>query len=211
MMKSSPSVESITGALREHGIFHLPGAGPDVLEEVLGWLGTVIHVTDVAVDPESRRLISSDEALDLHTDHHRADVIVWHCIEQSDEGGESVLLDAEAAYGRLTPEQQRLLEAVQLIEHRVFPEDEGTHPLVRSVDGRRKFYFALWMLDEPESEAQGEALNAFQAALAGVPRRLIKLQPGDLLGIDNGRMLHGRTAIGGNRQRLLRRYWVQTH
>lgn len=203
--------EAIREALRTEGFFHLSGVGPDVLDEVLGGIGTVLLVTDVAVDPESTRLVTSDEAIDLHTDHHRADVIVWHCVRQTDEGGESILLDVLPAYHRLTPEQQRVLRAIRLDEHAVFPEDEGTCPLVRLRDGAPRFYFASWLLDEPASALERDALGAFREALALHPPRILKLQPGDVLGIDNGRILHGRSAIGGNRQRLLRRYWVQTH
>jgi hypothetical protein len=202
---------AIQATIEEKGYCHLPSAGADALEDLLHDLGQVIQVTEVAVKQETARLVNSDQALDLHTDHHAADLIAWHCIEQSDAGGESVLLDAEAAYAQLTPGQQRTLGRIHLTEHKVFAGDPGTYPLVHERDGRRKFYYSFWLADENGSpEEEDESLGAFRQALDRTPREMIKLQADDILIIDNGRMLHGRTAIGGSKRRLLRRYWIAT-
>ena len=36
----------------------------------------------------------------------------------------------------------------------------------------------------------------------------LRLYPGESLLIDNGRMLHGRSALGGDKDRLLIRRWI---
>ena len=72
-----------------------------------------------------------------------------------------------------------------LTEHRVFPNDEGSHPLVSSCNGRRKFYYSFWLLSEPKDQSEQAALAAFRAALQRVPQHRIKLAPGDIL-VDGG-------------------------
>ncbi|HEV3050010.1 MAG TPA: TauD/TfdA family dioxygenase [Longimicrobium sp.] len=208
MQSTLTDIGTIREAVQEQGFYYMEGAPPEFLDEVLAGLGTVIQTTDVSVKGEGARLVTSDQALDVHTDHYRADLITWHCVEQSDEGGVTVLVDAEVAYSTLSAGDQRALERIMLTEHRVFPDDPGSHPLVSVRNGRRKFYYSFWLVAEPQQAEEREALAAFRAALAQTPRRQIRLRPGDILVIDNGRMLHGRTAIGGNKQRLLKRFWI---
>ena len=72
----------------------------DNFEEIVQDLGVIIQRTDVKADKTSKALVTSDKALDLHTDHHKADFIAWHCIEQSEIGGESIILDGLEIYTR---------------------------------------------------------------------------------------------------------------
>jgi hypothetical protein len=195
--------------LAEAGFSYLPESDQETATDAIAALGKVIQITDVSVNPESTRMVTSAQALDVHTDHYKADLIAWYCVQQCDEGGETILVDAEAAYASLPIMHQRALERVRLTEHKVFADDQESHALVEIQNGRRKFYYSFWLLTEPDTDEEREALNAFRTALDQVPRQRIKLQPGDVLVIDNGRMLHGRTAIEGNKQRLLKRYWVR--
>lgn len=201
-------VEAIRTALRDKGYCHLQGEPAEVLEEVLQGLGSVIQTTDVSVQGDGPRLVTSDRPLDVHTDHHAADLIAWYCVEQSDRGGETVLVDAQAAYETLPEDQRRALERIMLTEHKVFDSDPGSHPLVSWRGEERKFYYSFWLVSEPGTEEERTALAVFRSALERMPRQLIKLQPGDILVVDNGRILHGRTAIEGNKKRLLKRFWI---
>lgn len=139
MITTLPDIEVIRDAIRAQGFYHFQGAQPEVLDELLPALGLVIQTTDVTVKGDGARLVTSDQALDVHTDHYRADLIAWYCVEQSDEGGDTVLVDAEAAYSELAADHQRALERIILTEHKVFADDEGSHPLVSVRAGRRKF------------------------------------------------------------------------
>jgi alpha-ketoglutarate-dependent taurine dioxygenase len=60
------------------------------------------------------------------------------------------------------------------------------------------------------SHAEREAFDAFATALDRVDHRRFRIAPGDILAIDNTRMLHARTEITGSADRHLRRYWLST-
>lgn len=181
------------------------------VESFLKGLGEVIFETDVSVKPESKALVTSDKALDFHTDHHKADYILWYCVQQTDTGGESILLEADKAFVCLSPAQQAALSRIQLYEHQVFADDKPHHPLVEVIDGVRKYYYSFWLIGKNLPDDQKEAINTFQKAIRELSPITLKLQAGDILLIDNRRMLHGRKAIEGSKLRTLHRYWIRKH
>lgn len=191
------------------GYLLLGGVSPDQAERILASLGRTLFVTNVTVRA-GRALVTSDKALDLHTDHHRADLIAWHCIEQTDRGGETILLDSYNIVDQMAPNDVTALRQVNLQEHKVFEEDSGQFPMLSERFGRRKIYYSSWMQPGRVDAAARASLEQFRRLVGGAatPVRM-KLMPGDLLLIDNGRLLHGRTAIEGNKRRLLKRYWIE--
>ncbi len=205
-----PSVEDISYAVSRDGHFLARSATIEEAESIVTRLGKILFVTDVTVRPGSKALVTSDRGLDFHTDHHRADLICWHCIEQTDEGGESVLLDGHRLLQRLRAGLVEDLRGLKLFEHKVFPGDEEAFPFLSQRFGRDKLYYSFWMLHGAIKPEQKAAFLEFKAITETEPCVRYRLQPGDILVIDNGRMLHGRTAIKGNKKRFLRRYWIET-
>lgn len=207
-MTTMSEATQVEQSLRDRGYIVVEEAGHRGLVEVIEQLGQVLHVEEVVVQAEARSLVKSDRGLSLHTDHHRADIIVWHCIAQSDEGGDTILADALAALRRLTTKQQAALTHVLLKEHNVFADDDDLHPVLTLRDGRPRIYYSYWLASDDLGATARSALDAFACAVAEEPTITLRLRPGDVLAIDNGRMLHGRSAIGGSRSRHLRRYWL---
>lgn len=194
--------------LIENGWVHLRNQTLDSVDALLTSLGEVVFITDVTVNPNSRGLVTSTKGLDFHTDHHKAKYILWYCIEQTDLGGESILLDAENLFNSLSTEEQDALYQIRLYEHKVFDDDEESYPLVcNDTDGQRHFYYSLWLVNKQDQK--NHALLAFQQAIRDSQFVKFKMQPNDILIVDNHRVLHGRTSINGSTNRLLKRYWIK--
>ena len=194
--------------LRDNGYVVIKGAGCAGSELVAEELGEVIHTTDVIVDRKSKGLVTSNRALDFHTDHSRADYVMWLCIRQARNGGETILADANAAYLRLLPRERSVLSSIQLYEHCVFSDDNESHALVTVTNNKRKFYYSFWLVDKSNLQhAQKKALARFHANLTACQIAEFKLEPDDALVVDNSWILHGRRAIG-DEKRFLRRFWV---
>ncbi len=190
--------------LRERGYALLYGLDERTFVDAMRQFGEIIQVTDVTVKPESRALVTSSKALDFHTDHHRADLVAWYCHEQCDEGGETLLVDGRAVLRALPAGDVDLLRRVLLYEHMVFEGDPDSFPLIER-DGA-KLYYSYWLVREDLDGETSAALERFRSALHRVAPVRVRLKPGEMLVIDNRRVLHGRTEIKGSR--LLRRYWV---
>ena len=206
--RSKAATDTLLKELKQCGYVLMEGAGQSGLDSVIAQLGEVIQVTKVHNNPDTPALVTSDRALDFHTDHPKADFIVWLCVEQSQTGGESILADADMAFERLSPDDQAALKEIRLFEHKVFPDDEDSRPLVSTgAGGKRRFYYSFWLVKGELPSAQKSALKCFQAAVSECQVAEIKLRRDDVLIVDNGRILHGRRAFtGGNR--LLIRHWV---
>lgn len=194
--------------IREYGYAYQKSLPETELKHVLDSFGSVIQITDVTVKSTSRALVTSAKALDFHTDHHKADFVAWHCVEQTDEGGESILVDAVKVFSEMTDEDKSQLAKIHLHEHKIFEDDKDSWPLVELENGQPKFYYSFWLLKEKMNLAERAAGQRFQQLIQQTVPIKIKLQPSDFLIVDNRRILHGRTEIKGNQKRLLKRFWI---
>jgi alpha-ketoglutarate-dependent taurine dioxygenase len=181
-----------------------PRAREALLAE-LAQLGPVIQTTEITPRANAKAALATDKEMQLHTDHPRARWISWECVRQSSEGGYSLLKDTKPALDTLTDAERDELRALSIRTHVVFPDDTGTYPVLRNdKDGSDWVYFTPWMTDGQSSPA----FRKFVHALETTPTVSVRLYPGESLLIDNGRMLHGRSALGGDKDRLLIRRWI---
>lgn len=181
-----------------------PQARKALLAE-LAELGPIIQTTEIAPRVNAKAALATDKEMALHTDHPRARWISWECVRQSSEGGYSLLKDTKPALDSLTESERDELRALAIRTHVVFTDDTGTYPVLRKDgDGADWVYFTPWMTDGQSSPAFLKFLQALEAT----PTLSVRLYPGESLLIDNGRMLHGRSALGGDKDRLLVRRWI---
>ena len=171
----------------------------------LAELGPIIQTTEITPRANAKAALATDQEMQLHTDHPRARWISWECVRQSSEGGYSLLKDTKPALDSLTAAEREELRALSIRTHVVFPDDTGAYPILRADgDGADWIYFTPWMTDRQSSPA----FRKFTQALEATPVMTLRLYPGESLLIDNGRMLHGRSALGGDKDRLLIRRWI---
>ncbi|MEQ8272759.1 MAG: TauD/TfdA family dioxygenase [Deltaproteobacteria bacterium] len=194
--------------MKRDGFVYLPRRSELDLVEVIEALGHPIYIEEVRVDGNGRALVKSWDGISWHTDHHRADTILWHGREAAEAGGETLVVDGLAAFSTLSAHHRAALREVVLLEHSVFDGDSDRHPMITGTEDRVALYYSLWLVDDELPEAQAAALRAFEDAVSRCPHHRFRLERGDLLAIDNRRMLHARTAIEGTRH--LRRYWLAT-
>ncbi len=177
----------------------------EALIEHLTQLGLVVQTTEITPKANAKAALATDKEMQLHTDHPRARWISWECVRQSSEGGFSLLKDTKPALDSLTPAERHELRELSIRTHVVFHDDAGAYPVLRNDgDGADWVYFTPWMTDGHSSPA----FRKFIQALEATPTQSVRLHPGESLLIDNGRMLHGRSALGGDKDRLLIRRWI---
>jgi len=194
-------------SLNQFGYAYIPRKSEEELHEILNELGDVINETDVIADADSKSLVTSDKYLDFHTDNHLAKYIAWHCQKPAIEGGYSMLCDAENVYNKLTEVEKNQLSKIHVFEHKLFPENRNSNPIVREIAGRRKFYYSFWLAREKYRELP--VFKKWRDLIQQNEHIKMKLDKLDILIIDNHRMFHGRTEIKG--ERFLKRYWLKTN
>ena len=200
-------INNIPKELFDNGFLHLTGQTEEQLNDLINSLGQVIFITDVIVKPESKGLVTSARGLDFHTDHHKAKYIVWYCYKQTDLGGDSILIDAEKIYQQLSEEYKQQLKTIELFEHKIFPDDKDSYPLVTTDEsGKRRFYYSFWLVKDEDK--QNPAMLEFQRLIKQAEPVKIRLKERDILVVDNHRIFHGRTPIEGSKDRFLKRFWL---
>jgi Taurine catabolism dioxygenase TauD, TfdA family len=205
---SAVMIGNIQSSIISHGFWHCSGLQESDAQLVAKTLGHVFFTTDVTHVPGSKSLVTSDKSLDYHTDHHRADLILWHCKQQCSIGGETLIMDGGAIINKLDANEVTHLKSIRLREHKVLDDDPGEYPMVSFGDGLMKLYYSFWMIRDNATRGQMRAIRAFMDQVKETKPLSFHLQPGDVLIVDNNRMLHGRNAIRGDKQRLLRRLWI---
>lgn len=190
--------------LTEKGFCYIQNKTEEELKEILSQLGNVINETDVIANSESKSLVTSDKYLDFHTDNHLAKHILWHCKKQAEQGGQSMLCDAEKVFTQLTEDEKLALSKIHVYEHKMFPENRNSNPIVREVDGQRRFYYSFWLAREKYRELP--VFKKWRDLIQNTTHEKIRLEENDILVIDNHRIFHGRTEIIGERN--LKRFWI---
>ena len=194
-------------SLRGSGIYHVKNKSAKQANILAQQIGSIIHTTEVVIR-DSPGMLTSRKGLGFHTDHHKADWVMWYCHKQTSEGGESILVDGVQAFNNLSANDKKVLETVRLYEHRIFEDEQESHPFITETSSqKKKIYYSFWER-EPVSDRARCALNAFAHNLNQSHHHKLTLDPGDILIIDNSNILHARTPITGTHDRHLTRHWI---
>ncbi len=221
-------------ALADYGIAFLrsvPCQDGQVIEvaRLVGYVretnyGRVFDVRSVA---NPNNLAYSDLGLGLHTDNPYRDPVpglqILHCIQASDEGGDSLFADGFALAENLKAQQPEAFEILSRVPAPfIFRDDSAQLRAERwllelSASGElaavhyNSRSIAPLCLPPDELVAFYRAYRAF-ALLLRAPEFAfqIKLQNGDLVAFNNRRVLHGRSGFAAAGQRWLQGCYVDS-
>lgn len=199
-------------------------AQPGIVKTVADWFGQVQPnpyaddlarpvIASILVDPATPVATRQSHFLGPHTDtcwrQTLTGLLLMHCLKAHPEGGRSMLVDGFAVASRLraeSPEAFELLSTVPIGFGAVVGEQDDWRAQGRVisvsadgvVEGIRYNGNSIDQLDLPDEliEPMYTALQRFESILYDRDmwwRPL--LEPGDLLVIDNHRVLHGREAF----------------
>ena len=173
---------------------------------------------DPVSEPVSDSVALSPTELLLHTDGtfeaSPPDNVAFQCVQNDIEGfGNSVLVDVWELIERLAePTRQVLLETQFRFQRtgKGVTANVDAPILERNGESYKVRYRrdSKYKLSPPTKEAEIALTNFEQALALQDLQKTIYLKPGDILFVNNQRMLHGRTALSGTRPRILRRFWV---
>lgn len=186
------------------------------------------HVRDVGADANdpNTRIYQTHERQTFHTDS--ADVVALLCLQDAEEGGDSLLVSAEAIYNRMRAERPDLLERLfdPIATDRRGEVPEGMEPYMTIPplnwhEGKLTVFYQRQYIDSAQrfegamrlTPAHVEALDMFDA-LTNDPElhMTMRLEPGDMQFVYNHAQLHDRTGFIDRRPpekpRHLFRLWL---
>lgn len=209
-------------ALLDHGfalLHHVP-TKPSMVAELGDRIGIVRKTNygrlfDVTSKPDPNNLAYTALALGVHTDNPYRDPTpgyqLLHCLAAEAPGGDTLLVDGFAAAERMREEDPEGFELLARIPRPFRFADETTDLRARfpvigldTEGGVAEIHFnnrSAAPLDLPAElvESYYEAYRRFARILARPELTLVlRLEPGDLIVMENGRALHGRSAFDPN-------------
>lgn len=204
-------ITDIISSLRRTGWCRLGPMSDADYRMVVQWLGKPWCETAVTLRADVRSYLCKPEPVPFHTDHPEADWMAWRCEVQDDVDGTQQLLDGLEALRACGPRVREALTRIH-VEVRVRQDmPPAKVPIVRMAPDGDRLFFASWIRP---LENDSFSLEAFAALKGEIDRRSesdvfdIRLTEGEVLVIDNGRLLHGRKAIAPTSKRRLRRFWI---
>ena len=178
----------------------------EAVREVLSGIARIVEQTQVRQLDGATTYLCGHDAVPLHTDHPEARWVAWWCEAQAGRDGASVLADGRAVLSLMGDQTEALKEVEQHVPPQLPRQVLETAPVWNG----ERLYFAPWYPLVRTTSAGSRALEFFRSLLAmGLGHRRIRLEPGDLLVVDNGRWLHGRDKLERRNGRFLHRFWLQ--
>lgn len=173
-------------------------------------LGEVIDDTWVRRVPGRRTYLTSPDAIPFHTDHPRADLIAWRCESQDGSDGASLLIDGARVLEALDIDACHELEQVVLPAMVRLGDPPQPTQVLRPSGRRVALFFAPWLEPPRDAPPAHEALRRLRALIDREASRALRfrLEPGQVLLVDNHRMLHGRASLLPSSERKLHRLWL---
>lgn len=208
------------------GYVHITRVLPEeVFTAAAQQLGTIDLRTDIRVDSQAddalrrardplyadRPSVYRAEGLTYHTDSPIIDVLAWYCVEQDAVDGTSALVDTGDIAHCFSENDQAVLSRVRV---RTMIRDAGNREIVQEYPlfANGKVYYAQWLVCDDLGESERDLAARFADYIAQkdatAPIR-IRLKPGEMLFVDNHRILHGRSEIPPDSRRHLVRLYIK--
>lgn len=221
-----PLADDLRGEVAEQGwAKRALDIDPSNLEEVRQCVGAVAtllsfknirepEIADICVASSEKRLsaIMSNVGMDFHSDNvyleHPCTNVLLYCIQEAKEGGETLLVDARKVINDIDPSVALELAKPKWVWSNHYSQGRGLCPphAVVGMDGSIRWWRGpLANTDAADLAVADDFNNALNDP--GVIERFT-LKHGELISIDNTRVLHSRTKFTGEDRFLIRgRSW----
>ena len=204
--------DALASQLGRAGFVHLRGPfGRDDYLELVRTLGPVLATEHIALRPGAHAYVAKPGPVPPHTDHPEVGAIAWWCEVQDESDGTSLLLDTRPVVEALPESCRTALRSVRL----ECPPLAGgpptlSFPVLRETARGEAIFCSPWLRAVGGDVSGQRQLDLLRERLmqAHAHRRACRLRPGEVLIVDNQRVLHGRDAINEQSRRRLMRTWI---
>ncbi len=202
---------AIAATIASRGFVRLPAMSLHAYRSLASVLGDVVDETRVRLRPETSTYLCQPEAVPMHTDHPDAHYIAWRCEVEDADGCPQLLCDGRMILAALDPAVVDALGEARLPARYRAGLQATECPVVSWRAGAPCLFFAPWVEPVSTGGMDAQALrrlrDAVQSHAAAYAERVL-LRAGEVLIIDNSRMLHGRPALSPGSRRCLHRLWI---
>lgn len=186
------------------GYIYIPDSNYETFLDISSSIGKLIKLTDVRIDNSKKWFLNKSDAFPMHTDHPDINFVAWFCIKQDNIYGATILIDVRPIIENMSEEMIYLLSSINI----EIQQTSKYVPLLISTEPL-KIHYAPWNIKyEQLSTKQIEAISDFNKKMSVLDKKLIRLNPNDILIINNNFILHGRDKIPQDSNRHLIRAYI---
>lgn len=179
----------------------------DFFYKISSQLGNIRSESDVKIVEKSNLKYLSINSLQFHNDIPYPGYIAWYRVDAPIFEEPTYLIDCEDIVQQFTVSD---LEVLAKIKIKV--RNEPDQSLISYYDGKLKIYMIPWAISSSSSDAEFHLLSLFYKYIQSKidnSRIPILLNQGEILIIDDTRVLHGRGVLNPNSERWLKRLWIE--
>jgi Taurine catabolism dioxygenase TauD, TfdA family len=205
-------ISAVNEQLNSNGIAYLHGYHTEKdFAAICDYLGGTISTLDVKQDKSRSELVFGTQPIDFHTDSPAADLIAWLCVNQDECAtlGAMEFVDTFPISEHFSPKVLSILSNIKLQRRIKNTSQIETSYIVKLEEGKINIFYAPWLLPKNLGSEEENAIECLKQFINSSKRTSIRMNPGDVVIIDNRRVLHGRAAISEQTTRHLMRAWIR--
>lgn len=172
-------------------------------------LATRLYDSDIKLDTTRSHFVTKPSAIPYHCDSPRAQFIAWYCVSTGRVPVPLKLIDTWTILKTMDQDTVSILRKTRLGFNCRITNQFCSMPVVsvaQENDNDQIVFFNPWNIPKNLSLLQQTALKSFEQSLKHEPPTRVNLRLGDVLIIDNHRIVHGRDALEESTDRhLIRR------
>ncbi|MDT8447250.1 MAG: hypothetical protein RRB13_10210 [bacterium] len=214
--------EKITNDLQTRGWYLHTGHESEIaLRQSFGFLGDVLLQSHIKIlhGFSSPPTPNTPFGMRLHTDAPCADYVLWHCLCEGEVGEFIQLCHVNHVINLLSSQEKKALSRLYADQVSM----EAKHQLISSYFDFPVLYgsnlecmnFAHWLSYGTQENVQHAAIKKLRTAVEDTilssAVESIFLRKGQVLVVDNKRLLHGRTVLSEHSRRFHMRYWFRSN
>lgn len=192
--------------LMSNGYFFTSNINKQQALDIVVQFGHVISCETVTQMPKSPRIVHSIEPMPFHNDHPHCKWIIWWCEKSSDKSERTYIQDSYAILANWQQDDLIKLSKATCI----YPtlnnalDKFASHYIWNLM--QKNIYYCPWYKAHDEDNICDRLDKEIQKTR---PKEEFSFMHGDLLIIDNHRILHSRSPLLKNSKRKLLRWWIK--
>ncbi len=206
-------IQRIRDAIAGRGHVLLPAMGREEWTALIRRLGEILDTTRVELNPFVSTYLCQPGEVPLHSDHPDAELISWRCERPDPRGTPQLLCDSRAVVDALDVETRQVLMRTRVSARYRGDGVAKSCPVLKDTTDGLRLFFAPWLEPDTGDPVVRDAWRRLAEAVESSRGTSSRVAPGsgEVLVIDNGRMLHGRPALAPGSPRCLQRAWLRMH
>ncbi len=198
----------IADSMKEKGFILLKSSNEEDYFNIISSLGETLYQTEVKMQAGKSNVVYNPQEILFHTDYPKADFVSWFCVNSGNREAPLELIDT-VNIRKMDADTLETLRGIKVGFKCKIDREIYEAPLILDYKFGIGTTYNPWGLQSEMTDEQKSCYDKLLKIFEDAERLVIDIDQGDILIIDNRRMLHGRREIAENSPRHLTRVFIK--